>query len=214
LVSVIAQKPNRQSIEVACYGHEGIGGLPTLLGDKRAIHAHVIQIGGTAFRIAADAFLQAVRKSPQLKDLLLCYSQVLQLQLERNAFTNGAFTLHERLARHLCMCHDRVNGEEVPLTHHALAAMLGMRRSGVTLALQIFEGHQLLRAKRGRIIIRNRAKLEEIAGVSYGVAEAAYERLIGPFRHYTSVSIKADLQRRREQESRAASYLILPEAGL
>jgi hypothetical protein len=35
--------------------------------------------------------------------------------------------------------------------------------------------------RRGQITIRDRLKLVELAGDSYGLAEAEYERLIGPF---------------------------------
>jgi hypothetical protein len=38
----------------------------------------------------------------------------------------------------------------------------------------------MIRSKRGRVIIRDRDKLEELAGDSYGVPEAEYRRLIGP----------------------------------
>ena len=39
----------------------------------------------------------------------------------------------------------------------------------------------MIRSKRGRVIIRDREKLEELAGDGYGQPEAEYRRLIGPF---------------------------------
>ena len=39
----------------------------------------------------------------------------------------------------------------------------------------------MIRSKRGRVVILDRAKLEELAGDSYGQPEAEYRRLIGPF---------------------------------
>jgi hypothetical protein len=59
--------------------------------------------------------------------------------------------------------------------------MLGVRRSGVTLAVQILEGAGVIQAKRGLITVRDRAKLEEIAGGSYGGPEAENRRLIAEF---------------------------------
>lgn len=38
------------------------------------------------------------------------------------------------------MCHDRIDGEEIALTHEYMATMLGVRRSSVTEALHILEG--------------------------------------------------------------------------
>jgi len=79
------------------------------------------------------------------------------------------------------MCHDRVDGDDLPLVHEFLSMMLGVRRPGVTIAVQTLEGAGVIKAKRGHIIVRDRAKLEEAAGGSYGVPEAEYRRLFGPF---------------------------------
>lgn len=55
-----------------------------------------------------------------------------------------------------------------------------MRRAGVTDAIHILEGRGVIRARRGQITIRSRARLERVAGPSYGLPEAEYRRLIGP----------------------------------
>jgi hypothetical protein len=57
--------------------------------------------------------------------------------------------------------------------------MLAVRRAGITDALTYLEGRKAIRAMRGRIVILNRACLEEIAGAAYGVSEKEYERLFG-----------------------------------
>src|SRR3954453_8589208 len=42
--------------------------------------------------------------------------------------------------------------------------------------LQVFEDRGLISTKRGQIAVANRAKLEGVAGDSYGLCEAEYER--------------------------------------
>ena len=79
------------------------------------------------------------------------------------------------------MCHDRLDGDDLPLVHEFLAVMLNVRRSGVTLAVQLLEAGGMIRAKRGLITVVDRKKLEELAGGSYGVPEAEYRRLLGSF---------------------------------
>jgi hypothetical protein len=59
--------------------------------------------------------------------------------------------------------------------------MLGVRRASVTDALHILEGEGALRGGRGCIILRDRQKLEDLAGDAYGFPEAQYSRLIAPF---------------------------------
>lgn len=80
----------------------------------------------------------------------------------------------------MLICHDRSDGDEIALTHELLAVMIAAQRSGVTVALHILEGMGMIRSRRGVVVIRDRAKLEELAGDGYGLAEAEYRRLIGP----------------------------------
>jgi DNA-binding transcriptional regulator YhcF (GntR family) len=77
------------------------------------------------------------------------------------------------------MCHDRVDGDKLSTTHEFLSLMLGVRRAGVTVALQALEDRGLIATKRGQVTVLDRATLEEVAGDSYGVSEAEYARLIG-----------------------------------
>ena len=83
------------------------------------------------------------------------------------------------LARWLLMCHDRLQDNNLPLTHEFLALMLGVRRSGVTNEIHVIEGVHAIKATRGNIKILDRAKLEDMAGGSYGIPEREYERHIG-----------------------------------
>jgi CRP-like cAMP-binding protein len=100
------------------------------------------------------------------------------IQTAQSALANGRYTIQERLARWLLMCHDRLEGDDLPITHEFLSLMLGVRRSGVTEALHVLEGVQIVRTKRGRVHILDRGRLEDLASGSYGLSEAEYARLI------------------------------------
>jgi CRP-like cAMP-binding protein len=101
------------------------------------------------------------------------------IQTSHSALANGRYTIQERLARWLLMCLDRMDGDDLPLTHEFLSLMLGVRRSGVTEALHVLEGVNIVKAGRGTIRVLNRERLEEIAGGCYGLPEAEYNKLIG-----------------------------------
>ena len=103
------------------------------------------------------------------------------IQTAHTVLAQGRAKLEERLARWLLMSHDRAEGDELPLTHEFLALMLGVRRAGVTMATHLLEGRGVIRATRGQLMVVDRKGLEEIAGGTYGVPEAEYRRLIGPF---------------------------------
>jgi hypothetical protein len=57
--------------------------------------------------------------------------------------------------------------------------MLGVRRAGVTEALQDLQRRKFIKAQRGAIMVLNRKGLERIAGNFYGLPEQEYIRLIG-----------------------------------
>ncbi len=80
------------------------------------------------------------------------------------------------------MCHDRVDGTQVELTHDFIALMLGVRRPSVTTALHILEGNKLIYSERGLVTIRDRRELEAFAADAYSVPEKEYARLIGPMK--------------------------------
>src|SRR3954463_15497793 len=82
-------------------------------------------------------------------------------------------------SRWILMTDDRLDGGELPLTHDFLSMMLGVRRPGVTIAVQNLEGNGLIRAKRGGITVLDRTGLEEVAGDAYGVSEAEYASVMG-----------------------------------
>jgi CRP-like cAMP-binding protein len=100
------------------------------------------------------------------------------VQTAQTAYANAGFTIEARLARWILMTDDRLDGGELPLTHDFLSMMLGVRRPGVTLAVQVPEGGGLIRAERGRITVLDRTKLEEVADDTYGLAEAEYARVM------------------------------------
>ena len=178
IASITAEGANGR-VEIGMIGREGVvGATPVLLGADRVPYDHFIQVPGAALRIRAGAVSAAVEESPALRKLLLRYVLTEMIQVRQTAFANATQEIEARLARWLLMCHDRVDGDELLLKHEFLSMMLGVRRSGVTLAMQQLEGAGRIRARRGRVTVINRELLEEMADGSYGVPEAEYARLI------------------------------------
>jgi CRP-like cAMP-binding protein len=167
-----------EKLEVGIFGPEGMSGLAVVNGTDRGPHQSFIQVAGQGLRIRAGDLRRAIEASPSLHGILLRYSQAYTVQVAFTALANGRYTIDERLARWLLMCHDRVDGDVINLTHEFLALMLGVRRAGVTTAVHILEGAKVVSATRGRLEILSREALLENAGDSYGPPEAEYERLL------------------------------------
>jgi CRP-like cAMP-binding protein len=166
-------------IEVGVIGREGMVGLPVVLGVDRSPYEFFIQMPGHGWRMAAHELEQAMSQNNSLHCHLLRYAQASHVQVSETAFANANNDIEARLARWLLMCHDRVDGDDVPLTHEFIAMMLGVRRPGVTVALHVLEGIKIIRAKRGMVTVLDREKLEELAEEAYGLSEAEYTRLMG-----------------------------------
>ncbi|MBE1710669.1 Crp/Fnr family transcriptional regulator [Mesorhizobium japonicum] len=177
--SVVASTASGHDAEIGFIGFEGMTGSALVMGDDRAAHACFVQLEGEAIRIDAAPFNAALAASPTLRLFLLRFVNTLHTQTGCTALVNARLKLEERLARWLLMCDDRVPGESLAMTHEFLSIMLGVRRPGVTVALQLLEGRALIRSRRGEIVIRDRAGLLELANGGYGQAEAEYARLIG-----------------------------------
>ena len=179
LISVMARTPIGVQAEVGIIGPEGMTGLPLLHGLAAWPHATVVQIPCRALCIEAAAFRAVLAECRPLHDRLLRYAQVFAIQVAQGSLCNGRFTIEQRLARWLLMCHDRADREDLPLTHETLSLMLGVRRAGVTTGLRVLELAGALKMRRGGIGIRDRAALLAVAGASYGVPEAEYGRILG-----------------------------------
>ena len=120
---------------------------------------------GSAF--APISLREALGKSLSLHRSLLRYTYAFLNQATRTAVANGRSKIGERLARWLLMADDRLDNGELPLTHDFLAMMLGVRRPGVTEAIQELESEGLITRKRGTIVILDRAALEKISNGTY-----------------------------------------------
>ncbi len=182
LASVVNRRFNGRQLEVGVFGRDGMGSAGLVLGTDRTPHAIFMQVAGWGWEIGADALRSAMASHAGLKALLLRYVQAFMIQVAQTALSNGTCTIEQRLARWLLMVHDRADGDELRLTHEFLSIMLGVRRTGVTLAIHMLEGAHMISARRGSVTILDRSKLVAAAADGYGPAEAEYGRLIGPLR--------------------------------
>ena len=179
LLSIVTANLPEHPMEVGIIGRDGMSGIAVVMGNDRSPQSNFVQVAGHGQTMAADALRTAMQDSPSLRLSLLQFVQAFLVQTAHTAAANARAKIEERLARWILMGHDRMDGDELPLTHEFLSLMLGVRRSGVTVAFGLLEKKALVSAKRGLIVIDDRAGLEELAGGFYGVPEAEYLRLTG-----------------------------------
>jgi hypothetical protein len=176
----VAQMRDGTAIEVGTIGREGVSAIPLLMGATSTANANYCQVPGRAVRIPVDAFRELVRTTPPFRQLLDRYRQAYVNMLGQLAACNRLHSVYERCARWLLMTRDRVEGDEIALTHEYLAMMLGTNRSGVSIAAATLQQAGFIRYGRGKITILDRDGLECAACECYAVAREQFGGLLRP----------------------------------
>jgi len=139
----------------------------------------LVQVPGDALLIEAELAFQEAKNDSSLYNLLLAHHYTFLMQVSQSAACNGLHPVVKRCCRWLLMTHDRIEGDELPLTHEFLSYMLGVRRPGVTEALQALESQGLIDNGRGAIRIVDRKGLEAASCECYRIVAKEYARLLG-----------------------------------
>lgn len=187
-------------VEVALIGSEGLVGWPALVGCVSSPYAAVVRgRDGVLLRIGAEAFRVIMMDAPSLALILNSFVNVINVQMGE---TIGALASHRidlRLARWILLRHDRVGGDEIVVQHDEIATNLGARRASITDCLHLLEGDGLVRCRRGRLSVRNRSGLEEMAAGCYGAAEVFYRDAIGSFGKLAPIATSSLLSKQLKQ---------------
>jgi CRP-like cAMP-binding protein len=95
-------------------------------------------------------------------------------QVAQTAVCNRLHSVEQRLARSLLFARDRMERNELPLTHELLAKTLGCNRPTVSLAASLLQQADLIRYHRGKV---NQRALEEASCPCYALMKRQYQRL-------------------------------------
>ena len=169
MISLVVVTQEGVGIEAASIGREGAVGLHRGLGKRRSFTRAVLQVAGTISHISADVFERAVGQSEAIKDIITQYTEVLWVEAQQIAACNALHGAEARLARWLLQTQDRIESPSLPLTQEFLSQMLGVRRTTVTLVARALQKAGLITYRRGRIVIIDRAGLEEAACECYQI---------------------------------------------
>lgn len=164
--SVVANGGTRP-IEVGLIGREGMTGLPILLGGDHNTNEVFIQAAGKGQCMPARDLRHAIAQSHTLHQALLRFVNAFLSQVTNTAVANGRSKIEERLARWLLMADDRIDEDELSITHEFLAMMLSVRRAGVTMAIHALENDGVITKRRGRIVICDRDNLKRMSNGIY-----------------------------------------------
>jgi CRP-like cAMP-binding protein len=178
IISLVTELEDGNQVEAMTVGNDGCVALATFHGLPSSRLKAWGQISGNSRRMAVKDFRELAAECPGLNRLLHRYSQFVFETVSQSAACNRLHVIEQRCARWLLMSHDRVGRDRFDLTQEALAAMLGVRRPGVTVAMGALEKAGLIAHGRGNVTVANRAGLERASCECYQTIRDRQSKLI------------------------------------
>ena len=176
------------SASVAGVGNEGMLGVPLFMGGNTTPSSAVVQTAGHAYRLERRRLKQEFDRGGPLQALLLRYAQALMTEMLQTAVCNRHHSVEQQLCRWLLMTLDRVSSGGIVVTQELVAAMLGVRRVGITESAGRLQDAGVIRNRRGHIAVLERAGLETRVCECYAVVKNEFSRLLSDQRPWQSVA--------------------------
>jgi CRP-like cAMP-binding protein len=169
VLSLVGTTASGATVELAVVGNEGVASVSAILGKNSLPFRVVTQVPGRAVRIPTHRVRHLVHDCGHLHQRLLGYTHEMITQVAQSAICNRFHNARQRLARWLMMTADRAGTGELPLTHEFIAHMVGGPRSAVTEAAAELREAGAIDYRRGLIVIRDSARLRQLACECYDV---------------------------------------------
>ncbi len=177
VVSLVTVLQDGGSVEMAVFGREGALGFASALVTRQSFGRYVTQIPGTASRVLLERLNEALDARPKLRHALFRFTEAFLAQTLQTVACNAVHSVEARFCRLLLSTRDRTDKDELPLTHEALAEMLGVQRSTVSSVTSALQKSGLISQGRGTIRIVERSRLEDTACECYQAIHNSFERL-------------------------------------
>jgi CRP-like cAMP-binding protein len=178
VVAMIDTVEDGSTVEVGIIGHEGMVGINVFLGCLVTPDKAIVQIAGTAMRMKTVDLRKELRFGSPLQRLLLRYTQALLAIISQSVACSQHHTVDQRLARWLLTMHDHAESNQFEMPQESIAVMLGVRRSGISVAAGKLQAARLITYRRARIKILDEAGLKKESCECYRYIRAQFDGLL------------------------------------
>ncbi|SIO40262.1 cAMP-binding domain of CRP or a regulatory subunit of cAMP-dependent protein kinases [Bradyrhizobium erythrophlei] len=176
-IAFMVDMPDGQTVATTLMGREGALASLSVLGPSRSSVTAIARVAGTASLISAAKFRVAYARSAAIRHVVQVHARSLLLQLQHVAACNALHRVDGRMARWLLQLHDRVPDDLLPLTQEALAQLLGVRRTTVTLTMSKLRAAGAIPSDRRGFVEVDRARLESVACECYALMQRRIDRM-------------------------------------
>ena len=137
----------------------------------------VVQSAGAAFRPPAEKLKHEFHQNPDIRMIMLRYTQALITQMSQTAVCNRHHSIEQQLCRWLLLSLDRLPTNQLSMTQGLIANMVGVRREGVTEAACRLQTTGVIKYSRGHITVLDREGLEALSCECYAAVKRETDRL-------------------------------------
>jgi CRP-like cAMP-binding protein len=177
MVSLLVLTGDGEAIETGIIGMEGVVGSSVCIDSGRSLSQNVVQMSADGWRMPARQFTEAYLANKSLRMLVNKHIGFLYVQAQQNGACHALHTTEARLCRWLLTAQDFVKSESLDLTQEFLSHMLGVQRSSVSIAAHGLQAAGMITYRRGKVLIRDRAALEESACDCYTAIKSQLDDL-------------------------------------
>lgn len=174
LLSAVLLSNQNVNVEVGMASTEGLDGVSGILADVPSMPLVTVQVPGHGLLLPAAVLREEWQRSAALRQLIVGYSDVAATQSAQSALCNRVHTVEERLSRWLLLVQDRVGSDSFELASVFIAALLGVRLTGVPVALGVLQQAGIIKRTLDSIVILDREQLESSACECYAILRDRY----------------------------------------
>ena len=175
VISGVSITEDGSAIETSMVGRDGIAGLTSVLNTEVSPQWFWVTIGGSAIQMERKLLGKLLAHNQVALESFLKYYGLLLTHVAQRCVCNTRHTIMERLCCWLLMIHDRIGPRSLRLTQEVMASRIGARRAGITTAAGTLQAINAVDYRRGRLQIRSRNILEQMACECYKVMAVRFE---------------------------------------
>lgn len=161
VIAMIDKMKGGRTVEVGIIGREGMVGINIFLGGAITADQAIVQIAGRATRMRASVLRTETYFGSPLQQLLLEYARTFLAVISQSVACSQHHSIEQRLSRLLLSLRDYTQAREIPLDQASIAALLGVRRAGVSVAASRLQEQGVLTYRRGVIRVVDGRSLEK-----------------------------------------------------
>lgn len=175
IVSLLSVEPDGHTTEVGLVGPEGGLGLALVLGGAGPPLEATIQSRTRVWRADAAFLRSEFGRGGALQRNLLRYTEALMTQFAQTVICARFHSVECQVTRWLLLTLQRLRSDTLSMTQDTIAQLLGVRRAGVTEAINHLQHAGILEHGRGWLRVLDHEGLEGRACECYAMIRAAHD---------------------------------------